>query len=211
MGSMRRQNAWLNGKRVCRGNERKLRNGSADGAASYSSLTDGRVIEEDLSLAYIQAVAGRVNVDVAFTRRDMGVDGTFRQLVSYESRRCHGPFSIDFQLKASVRWDCDDAAVKYDLKADAHNMLVRRNSEYAQTLRGAPLLLLLLCMPRSQDHWIDVSEEELLLRKCCYWAMLHGSPTQNAASVRIEIPRRQTLTPDSLLELFDRVEAGTLA
>ncbi len=168
-------------------------------------------VKEDLSLAYVQAVAGRVNVDVAFTKRDMGIDGILRRLKRYRERRCYGPFSIDFQLKATVDWQCDGESVRYDLKADTHNLLVQHNNEYVSNSRGAPLLLILLCMPREPDDWIGLSEDELLLRRCCYWALLTGELTSNTATTRIQIPRSQALTPESLLKLFDDVEAGVLA
>jgi len=170
-------------------------------------------IKEDLSLAYVRAVAGRVNVDIASFTRDMGIDGTFRRLKRLEGGKwCYDGCPIDFQPKGSVDWECGDEFVTYDLKVRNHNILAERNRGYLDsTTWSAPFILIVFCMPREQDRWLSLKEDELLLRRCCYWHFLSGPNSQNDATERIRIPRTQLFTPQSLLELFQAVEEGTLA
>ncbi|MGB6300861.1 MAG: DUF4365 domain-containing protein [Rivularia sp. (in: cyanobacteria)] len=46
------------------------------------------------------------------------------------------------------------------------------------------------------------------IRGSCYWEYLNGKPTTNRQSVRIRIKREQRLTPESLLELIEKVKIG---
>jgi Domain of unknown function (DUF4365) len=46
------------------------------------------------------------------------------------------------------------------------------------------------------------------IRGSCYWEYLGGTPTENRQSVRIRIPQKQRLTPESLLDLIEKVKTG---
>jgi hypothetical protein len=61
-------------------------------------------IEETLSRAYVRAIAATAGVIVNVDELDYGCDGAFRSVTWRNSRRVVTGFSIDFQLKASIRW-----------------------------------------------------------------------------------------------------------
>ena len=166
------------------------------------------VIQEELSVAYLQAIAGRVNVCVS-RGRDVGVDGTLHKIRPFTDGYFLDQFDLAFQLKSTTAWYCSGTSIKYDLKVPIHNKIVERNNEFREK-GGTPCLLILYCMPDNQEEWLDVDDEKLLMRKCCYWQMLTGARTDNDRTIRIEIPENQTLTPESLLELFDMRREGTL-
>jgi hypothetical protein len=166
-------------------------------------LTDQH-IEEGLSRAYVRAIASRAGVNIGGLEFDYGMDGTFRTIYVINRRRVTGGFSIDFQLKASTRWILDDIHIRYDLEAKTYNDLVTRSN----IPRAAPLILVLLCLPVNPEQWLENNEEQLVLRKCCYWTRLVGTQTNNTESHRIRIPRDQLLTSESLTSMLRLVENG---
>lgn len=169
-------------------------------------ITDQHVAE-DLSRAYVQAVGAKAGLIVTLQRsHDYGVDGTFHDVQVIGGRRCESGFALDFQLKASKNWTATDQEVVYSLEVKNYNDLVRRHARF----RATPSLLVLLCLPENPDEWLQISERELLLRKCCYWERLKGDPSQNKERITVRIPRKQRLTPDVLMDLMNRVRTGTL-
>lgn len=170
-------------------------------------------IQEDLSKAYIQAVAARagVNLSLGAQSHDYGVDGTFHQvhvvpLSGGGTRRFASGFSLDFQCKASSEWAEEADHIVYDLEVKTYNDLVYRSS----LANAAPMILVLMCLPKDERLWLSLTEDELLLRRCCYWHRLSGIESGNASTKRIRVPRPQRLDPAAVTELLAKVERGLL-
>ena len=163
-------------------------------------------IQEGLSRAYVQAVAARAGLNIGSPQLDYGVDGTFGRIHTVAGRRLQSGIYVDFQLKSTFKWRTIGADVSYDLEAKTYNDLINRN-ERSKTV---PLLLILLCLPRNTAEWLEITEESLVIRRCCYWALVTGEPTRNKRAKRIKIPKSQVLTPDALNRLLDAVEKGVL-
>ncbi|MEW6348426.1 MAG: DUF4365 domain-containing protein [Thermodesulfobacteriota bacterium] len=162
-------------------------------------------IKEQLGLAYIRAVAAKAAVAVDKPESDYGFDGAFQEIRIIHGRRKTSGYSVNFQLKSSVNWSMDEQTVTYDLEAGTYNHLVEVNGT-----DGTPCVLILLCLPRESAEWLLVSEDELQLSKCCYWAFLQGPQTRNRGTVRINIPRVQQFTPYAIHLLFHLVRQGNL-
>lgn len=158
-------------------------------------------IEEGLSRAYVQAVAARAGINLTMPLNDYGVDGTFRKVIRSHHRLYESGFSLDYQLKASTRWQLEKENVVYDLEAKTYNDLVLRS-----TGNATPLLLLLVCLPKEPRQWLECTEAGLLLRGCCYWDFVRGKVTKNLRTVRIRIPRSQQFTPNVIANLLKRAE-----
>jgi hypothetical protein len=166
-------------------------------------LTEPHILES-LSRAYIRAVAGQAGLNLSLREYDYGVDGNFDEITIRNKRRVESGFSLSFQLKASTQWERDDNTVTYDLEAKTYNdLVIRRNFRMA-----VPCILILLALPSNSSQWLIYSEEEMRIRGSCYWEYLSGKPTANRQSVRIRIPRHQRLTPESLLDLIEKVKTG---
>lgn len=113
---------------------------------------------------------------------------------------------LEFQLKASINWEVDESHVIFDLKADAYNRLVYRKDN-----SSIPCVLILCCLPKEECDWLSVCEDELIIRKCCYYHFIDGKETKNSSSIRIRIPRKQLLTPHSIQELIEISSQGALS
>jgi hypothetical protein len=73
--------------------------------------------QENLSRAYLYALAGKSGVNIAFNRvHDYGIDGTLIPVVVRGKRRIESGFPVDFQLKSSVNWVREETHVAYDLE-----------------------------------------------------------------------------------------------
>ncbi len=151
----------------------------------------------------MQAVAARAGVNLGTAFFDYGVDGTFRRIIKRRQRLFESGFALDYQLKASARWQAETAHIVYDLAAKTYNDLVLRNAGEA-----APLLLLLLCLPQEPAQWLECNERQLLLRGGCYWSFVTGNVTKNVRTVRLRIPRQQLFTPAAMPDLLARAARG---
>ncbi len=149
--------------------------------------------QESLSQAYVHALAGVAGLNLAVrTNYDYGIDGAFQPVRIVGGARVPSAFPVEYQMKATTNWRHDGEFVIYDLDARAHRFLTDREP------RQAMAILILLCLPPNEAHWLDGCEEHLRLRNCCYWFRPAGPPTTNVSSVRIRIPRANVLTPDTL-------------
>jgi len=154
--------------------------------------------QESLSRSYIHAIAGSAGVNLHVAREfDYGFDGTFRPVTIRGKRRIESGFPVDFQLKCTRNWSYEEQSVAYNIETKTYNDLVTRDPD------GIGAVLILLCVPENPEDWIQVSEELISMRRCCYYAVLSGDPVKNEKSTKkILISRANVLTPVSLNDLL---------
>lgn len=69
-----------------------------------------------------------------------------------------------------------------------------------------PRILIIVLVPEQVTDWVNVMENETLVKKCAYWLSLRGMlETKNKDTVRVKIPRSNLVTPNSLKELTEKV------
>ncbi|OSQ32259.1 DUF4365 domain-containing protein [Thalassospira sp. MCCC 1A03138] len=162
--------------------------------------------KESLSRAYVSIVAGMAGIIISKPDHDYGVDGTFAPVKGTvddgdsKERFLKGACKIDYQLKATTVWSYDNEKkeVIYDLEAKTYNDIVNRSSD------DQPLILILMCLPKDKEKWLDISSEELILRNCCFWWLSSGNKTKNRGKVRIRIPESNILNVDAIKNLLDK-------
>jgi hypothetical protein len=158
--------------------------------------------KEDLSRAYIQAVAAIAGVIVSVNSRshDYGVDGSFHEVSLLNGRRVESGITLDFQLKASTCIDIRDDFVSFKLDADTINLLAARVNNPCAT----SAILIVLSLPKESQEWLKLSEEELVLKNCCYWSHI-SSLTNNLYTATQKISRDQLFTPKALNNLLEQL------
>lgn len=162
-------------------------------------------IEESLSVSYVSAVVAKAGASFDIVSRDYGVDVCVRRVDKFNGQLMDMGVSFDCQLKATINWTEEGSHIIYDLEADAYNKLIYRHQ--AST---TPCLLVLLCLPKDQEEWLIFSEDEMNLRKCCYYYYVQGEMTNNKRSIRIRIPKCNKLSPEIIGKLIDDVKLGAL-
>ena len=151
--------------------------------------------QEALSLAYAHALSGVAGVNIYTNgRHDYGIDGTFKPIKMMGRNRVEDGYAVDFQLRSTIKWELCETFLTYDLDAKTFNHMVGRNNERT----AIPAVLILLCLPSVSADWLLGNENELILRRCCYWTFLKGDVTTNTSTQRITIPRTSVLTADAI-------------
>lgn len=155
--------------------------------------------EEALSRAYVAAVAAGAGYVTA--EQDFDRDGVDVQIRAGGSMRP----SLDIQLKATINLGIPTIdEFRYALK--------RRNYDLLRGQTMVPRILVVLSLPEEEADWLNVTAEELILRRCAFWANLAGFPeTQNAESVTISINKNNRFDVDALRRLMERAKTGAIA
>ena len=165
-----------------------------------------QTIEELISMSYVSAVIARSGFSPNTIAKDYGVDLEVRHIGIHGTKRVDLGVILEFQLKASINWEVDDSHVIFDLEADAYNRLVFRRDN-----SSTPCALVVCCLPKEKSHWLNVCENELIIKKCCYYHFIEGEETRNSSSKRIRIPRKQLLTPQSICDLKENLYGAALS
>jgi len=158
-------------------------------------LTENK-IKEEISLAYVVAVAAAKSFSTEFTRVDYdSVDAEIccNGYLAPESL-LYSP-SIKLQLKATSHVHIVEDSIHFPLPIKNYNDLRAKSV--------TPRLLVVLCLPELKDEWVTHSTEELIVKKCAYYLNLFGFPeSENEASVTVKIPLDNVFSPDTLYDLM---------
>src|ERR1700693_19270 len=102
--------------------------------------------KENLSRAYIQAVAARagVNININTRAHDYGIDGDFHQVSHIKRKRVETGIGLHFQLKSTTQFSKKPEHVHYSWEASTYNALAHRVNHP----RATPAILLVLCLPK---------------------------------------------------------------
>jgi hypothetical protein len=106
---------------------------------------------------------------------------------------------IDIQMKSRRIDDADnDNIIRYDLNRKNYDDLILKNL-------FTPRLLVLVLVPSDIEGWLDLTPDQLVLRRCAYWISLAGHPpSNNKTMVRVDVPRSNILDVASLEALMQR-------
>jgi hypothetical protein len=131
---------------------------------------------------------------------DYGCDITLHRIRRFGNALLEWTFQVDLQIKSTTRPSLRADLVQYDLDIRNYDWL-RESSAYY------PRVLAVLVMPDDQAKWLDVSEEQLVLRGCMYWTSLKGMPaTSNKRTIRVELPRRNVFSLNGLEDMMRQFE-----
>ncbi len=156
-------------------------------------MLSSNYIQEQMSWTYLRAVVFRSGYDLFIPEvDDHGIDGTIG------NRLLSGVNRVDFQLKASTDYELRDTSIRYDLRVQNYNQLIRDDD--------VPRVLILLTMPVDDGEWLIQSTDELCLRRCAYWQSLMGADfSNNRSTVRVSLPRRNVFNQSGLLNMFTQL------
>jgi hypothetical protein len=124
-------------------------------------------IQEDLSVAYISAVVAKAGFDCGNPRRhDYGIDLQISPVIEdeYGERIPHG-IPLVVQAKASHVFSESEDTISYDLRTRNYNIL-------ASIQKGLPYILVLYCMPSDDSEWVNIYDNNTILKHKGYWKSL---------------------------------------
>ena len=155
--------------------------------------------EEALSRAYVAAVAASAGYTLAM--QDFDRDGVDVQVRAGGAMRP----SLDIQLKATIQMrEGEEGEFRYPLR--------RRNYDLLREQTVVPRILVVLDLPGDESQWVSISAEELVIRRCAYWANIKGFPeTANLETVTVSIQKTNRFDTNGLRELMDRARSGAIS
>ena len=112
--------------------------------------------------------------------------------------------ALEIQLKATTGLPAPTNNVyRYPLESKNYRSL----TSDSQT----PRILVVLDLPKSEQDWLKISTESLILRRCAYWVNLHGEPpSPNVTTVTVSIPVINQLDVDALESLMEQSKRGEI-
>jgi hypothetical protein len=154
--------------------------------------------EEALSRAYVTAVAAGAGYVTAEPKLDRdGVD------IEIHAGGMSRP-QLNVQLKATINLgEAHSGTYRYALR--------RRNYDLLREETMVPRILVVLALPTVEADWLSITPDQLILRRCAFWASLAGCPeTQNNESVTVSIPDKNLFNVDGLKALMERARRGAI-
>jgi len=158
-------------------------------------------MKERLSYVYVRAVAAIAGAALAIPE-DYGDDGHIQEIQRLPNGKFRSTgFLFHCQIKSTTNISIYKDLIAYDMEAEAYNKLANWEG-------NAPCLLLLIRLPQDPSEWLCISEDQLLLRHCCYWYHITEPSTTNLSSQRIFVPRTQVFTPETVIGWLNKVRTG---
>lgn len=162
-------------------------------------------IKEALSLRYIELVAAYNGFKTSSSYPDYGTDLDIKE-VDFRMENQHKRYletgrELKFQLKATTENSVidDGDLIKYDLNVSTYNDLLSRKSS------KNPLILILFVLPPDRANWLNISDNELIAKKCAYWFFPDNTDllTPNTDRKRISISKNNFFSNEALNYLFE--------
>lgn len=155
--------------------------------------------KQQLSFAYIHAVAARAGYACEYTRVD--IDSADLKIAArgyiHHQAVVRSP-RIEVQMKATAADRLGNGYLSFALPIKNYNDLRE------ETL--VPRLLVVLQLPDNPDEWLNVTEEQMISRRCAYYRSLLGEPpTENRETLTVHLPRQNLLTVPALTDLMKKV------
>ena len=156
-------------------------------------------IKERLSLSYVSAIVARAGAACRpVPSPEYGTDAYIIKINKLPNGKVvETGVIIPCQIKSTTKCEFNDDSVIYDMEVDSYNKLIE--------WEGIDVLLIVFCLPKNDDEWVSIDENQLVMKNCSYWIHLSGTPSPNKSSQRIFIPRSQIFTPESVKVLLERV------
>jgi hypothetical protein len=157
--------------------------------------------KEEISRAYIHAVAARCGFAVGAWSQDQGcIDMSIGASGALGNGTLEDP-RIDLQLKCtSDARHLREEHVAWQLERPHYDKLRARSSVLK--------LLVVLVLPESEAEWIEHGVEALIIRRCAYWLSLSGMPAITTESKVVHVPRTNVFSPEQLKSMMERLSRG---
>ena len=165
--------------------------------------TTSQDIEARLSYAYLHAVASHAGFVCRLATPDEDKEGIDAVVTAYGDfpGTWRTQVTINVQLKATVDEPADSGShLSYFVKG------IRRYDKLREDHREPVRILVVLFLPQQHADWLSCSENELILKRCAYWASLRNVPaSDNDTGKTVKIPKDQILKQENLKGLVNRL------
>jgi hypothetical protein len=153
--------------------------------------------KSEISVAYLHSIAAKCGFEFSEPRID---NDSADVLLS-----ANGKLSIDstltsskieIQLKATVNWVIKEGKISFSL--------TKKNYDDLRAKTVVAKILVLLCLPKTEEEWISHSIEQLTIRKCAYWISLKDYPERDNES-NVTVHLEELFSPETLKDLLLKI------
>ena len=156
---------------------------------------------EDLQISYTSALCAAVDISYDTQRHDDDSTDAIIKKTIFLSNGCSFFSQLRIQLKSTCspsQYKDTGDCIKYTLKVKNYNDLC--------TPSTMPIILCLLILPEDDSVWVNWSTEDLLIKGSMYWLDLSSAErSPNAEAVSVSIPKSNTVSPETLLNLLTKI------
>lgn len=173
---------------------------------TFSAMPENQ-IKELLSRNFIETIASKSGYKIVQPQLDNGVDLTVTFPIAFNNingkkRIYDSGYSIDIQLKATTEKYIYpyENGFGYDLKVNNYDDLLRRKRSNSPT----PLILIVFILPETKNNWLDVKENELILRKNAFWYYPENiyREVNSISTIRINLRKENLIEEHLFTKLF---------
>jgi hypothetical protein len=156
--------------------------------------------QEAFSVAYISVLAATLGFNRGLLGTDDGIDISFAAKYP-QTAKIRSP-QINFQLKCTEHLFSKDDYLYFKLS-------LKNYEDLCGTNQAIPCYLVVLCVPESEENWIEMKQEEMILRYSAYWYSLKDEPdSKNEENVTVKIPKSQKLDKVAFEMLMNKASEG---
>jgi hypothetical protein len=157
-------------------------------------------IQENLSFSYLHAITSKAGGICTATARGEDNRGLDARLI-FTANGIYRQVEIGVQLKSTrTCLTIVDSKISYAIHADQYKKYTQKST--------TQLLFVLFCLPENPNEWLNLTENELILKKCAYWTGLKNAPSCTGDSITIHIPQRNLLSAEQLQSIVNRISNG---
>ncbi|WII08191.1 DUF4365 domain-containing protein [Methanomassiliicoccales archaeon LGM-RCC1] len=157
------------------------------------------LIKEEISYSFLKSIASYIGADFSKTGRmidDDGIDVSLRLPQGRLGPTKNPKPGIDVQMKctSSPKYDKDEQFLNFDLSTDVFNLM-------KNTSAVNPTIFMILILPKKISEWVGVDYDKLMIKNHALWynpADCDKVPEDNQQTVRLKIPVKNIVNPDSL-------------
>jgi hypothetical protein len=167
------------------------------------SITPINDIQAQLSYSYFHAVVARVGGEVMPAPRlvdNMGLDVILKIKGRFSKRPIKTDFTIGAQLKSTSR----DISILENGLIPFSKLNRNTYDMFRSHDRPHPYLMILFCLPKDKKQWLEVTPDNMILRKCTYWVDLYKASASRAKSPTIYFPVKNLFTNDQFENIILR-------
>jgi hypothetical protein len=161
-------------------------------------------IQSNLSFSYLHAVVSGIGgscVRLDQTADNMGIDVILTFRGDFSSEPTFRKISISVQLKSTRQiLTVSKGRISYPLNAKQYNKYLQKST--------TEFLFVLFVLPEDQKMWLELSPQELILRKCCYWTSLNGASPSTADNVTVHFPEQNLFNGEQLQKILAILSEG---
>ena len=131
----------------------------------------------------------------------MGIDAILHFKGKFSSKQIFWKFPIDVQVKSTRQTlPVVNGKISYSIKSEQY----RKYTEPSL----AEFLLVLFVLPDDPTEWLELTPDELILRKCCYWISLKDAPPWTGSDVTVRIPEKNLFNVEQLHKIVIKLSEG---